>query len=203
MKIIIRIQELNYGDLAVRAMPVLNRAAGRRSGAAAMTLEALTQLPDHMIRSISEAIPEETNRNILVEFAAESRVRLTEYVNALLKEHRMGITISDITLDHQMEITAPVMKIDYPRLVETFLPEVREKLLGLGGMVKLLHPVIRKASAQELCSLLDRFCGSKKDSMLASLVNQNQKALIFRMETLAAKQGIRLKIQSVSVTCQS
>ena len=200
MKINIRVRELNYGDLAVLAMPVLHRAASRRTGAAAMMLEAWTQLPDHMIRSISETIPEETKREILVESAAESRGRLTEYVNALLAKHRMGITVSEIILNRQLEITAKVKEIDYPCLVEKYLPEVREKLLELGGMVKLLHPVIRKASAQELCSLLDRFCSSQKEFLLPSLINQNQKVLISRMETLAQNQGIRLKIESVSVT---
>ena len=69
----------------------------------------------------------------------------------------------------------------------------------MGGFVAMLRPVIQRASAEQLCGLLDQFVGDNKDAFLASLFNQNQKMLIAVIEAAAEKQNVRLRISSVFV----
>ena len=96
-----------------------------------------------------------------------------------------------------MTIAAEVGEIDYITIVDRFLPVIRDKLLGMGGLVAMLRPMIQNASAEQIVGLLDRFVGDKKETFLVSLVNQNQKKLISAIEDTADKQNIRLKISAI------
>lgn len=96
-----------------------------------------------------------------------------------------------------MNIVAEVSKIDYIAIVDRFLPVIRDKLLGMGGLVAMFRPMIHNASSEKIVGLLDRFVGENKEAFLASLINQNHHNLISAIEDAAQKQNIRLKINSI------
>lgn len=118
-------------------------------------------------------------------------------INKVSEEYTLGVTLSKLIVYKDLELTAAIDRIDYLCLAERFLPMIKEKLLAVGGVVALLQPVIEKASADQICGLLDRIVGSNKDGFAAALINQNQQTLISVIEDAAGKQNIRLKLDSI------
>ena len=199
MKIRITVGELNYGDVAVKAMPIIAKAMEGREGAAAKAIAMVAGIPEEWIRGTLETIPRDQINEVVVGFAEEYKPRLVQTINQLSAEHRIGVTVSDVSVSRDMEIVMTVDRIDYLCVAERFLPVIKEKLLGLGGMVRLLRPVIEGASPAQVCGLMDRFLGDRKDSFVASMINQNQQTLIASAEDAAKKQNIRLTIRELDV----
>lgn len=198
MEITMKIDRIDYGDAAVRLLGILNQTAQHRDGAAAKLLSAMAQLPQELIVGLFDAIPTEQKNDIAASFAQEHKAHLLSLVNNLAQAHRVGLSVSDFSMNRHLEIMAVVDDIDYPCLVDRFLPLVKRNLLARGGMAALLRPMIEKASVDQICDLLDRFVGINKDAFMATLINQNQDKLVELIEEIAAKQNIRLKISSVS-----
>lgn len=199
MEITVKIEEINYGDVAVKAMPFLRKAAQKQNNAVGKTIMAISDLPDSLIYDLFDAIPVEQKNEIVAAFAMENKAKVLSAVNKLSEDHKIGVTLSDYSVDQRLEFAAVVDKIDYQAIADRFLPEIREKLLNMGGMVSFLHPVIEKASAEQVCRLLDKILGKNKESLIASLINKNQQKLISLVEDTAKKQTINLKIAAIIV----
>ena len=199
MKLTMKLDEINYGDVAVRAMPLLTKSVDA-FGAVEMILAAVsTHLPESLIRSVFDAIPEARKNEIIAQLALEHKDRILRSVNELSEKHKIGVTLKNLTVHRDLTVAAEIGKIDYVCTVERFLPVIREKLMALGGMASvLLRPVIPNANAGQIVYLMDRFV-SNKDDFFASLINQNQERLIGAIENVAQKQNIRMKIHSVYV----
>ena len=120
-------------------------------------------------------------------------------MNVLSDQYKLGLKLVDCSFDRNLNITAEVSEIDYVSIVDRFLPAIRTKLLSLGGLVAMFRPMIQNASAEQLVGLLNRFVGDNKEAFLASLINQNQQALISAIEDTAQKQNIRLRINSIAL----
>lgn len=197
MELILKIHSLNYRDVARKVLPLVKNALGEPQSAAAKTAAVITQLPEDLICSILDAIPQEQKNEILAGFAGENAGRILELANRLSETNGIGVTLSSVTVSNELEVTAVVERIDYPTVFERFLPTVREKLLSLGAVGKMMCFVIHKASAQQLCDLMDRF-HVDKDATAVSLLNQNAHTLATLIREQAEAQGIRLKIDSIS-----
>lgn len=198
MEIKMKIDRIDYGDAAVSVLGLLNQNAQHRDGAVSKLLSAMAQLPPELIVGLFDAIPTEQKNDIAASFMQEHKAHLLSLVNDLAQKNRIGLSVSDFSMNRHLEIVAEVDSIDYPCLVDKFLPLVKKNLLARGGMVTLLRPMIEKASADQICDLLDRFVGSNTDGFMATLINQNQNKLAELIEDTAAKQHIRLNISSVS-----
>lgn len=198
MKLTIKLDELNYGDVAVRAMPLLTQSIDAFQGAVGMLVAAASvYLPEELIRNVFDAIPEERKNEIIAEFAAEHKDRILRTVNELSKKHKIGVNLNDLTIDPNLTVVAQIGKIDYVCIADRFLPIIKEKLLNKGGLVVMFRPMIQNASAEQIVGLLDRFVGDNTDAFLASLVNQSPRTLISAIEDAADKQNIRLKISAI------
>lgn len=198
MKLTIKMEEIDYGDAAIKAIPMLEQTVKMRSGAVEKTVAAIAMLPENMIRDIFDAIPPKQKNEILAAFAMEQKERILHALNDLLHRQKLGLTLADCSVDPDLTVMAEVSQIDYLCITERFLPLIREKLLGMGGMAAMLRPVISRASAEQVYELVERFVGSGKDAFVASLINQNQRILISAMEDAAEKQGVRMKIHAVA-----
>ena len=197
MKLTIKLDEINYGDVAVRAMPLLRHSAGNIHGSVGRMVAAITNLPENLIRDVFNAIPAYEKNTILADFAVEYKSRILKTLNNLSGQYKLGLQLKDFTVDQNLTIAAEVGEIDYISIVDRFLPVIRDKLLGMGGLVAMFRPMIQNASAEQIVGLLDRFVGDNKEAFLASLINQNQQNLISAIEDAAPKQNIRLKINSI------
>ena len=141
----------------------------------------------------------ERKNEIVAAFAMENKEKILAVVNKMSKDYKIGVTLSNYAMTQELELAANVSESDYRTSAERFLPEIREKLLNMGGVVGFLKPVIEKASAEQICGLLDKILGNKKEALIASLINMNQQKLISLVEDTARKQNIDLKINSIIV----
>lgn len=199
MKLTIKIDEINYGDVAVKTMPLLEDTGKRYSPAIEKTMTAIAALPERLIREIFDTIPDVQKNDIIAALAMENKGRLLGVMNSVLCGQGIGIELADYSLNAELELTAEISRIDYRRIVDKFLPAIREKLLDMGAATMLLRPVINAASAEQICGLMDRILGDRKNAFIASILNQNQKTLISVIESTAQKQGIYLKINTFSL----
>jgi len=197
MKLIIKIREINYADVAVKVMPLLEQAVQKQNNAIGKTISALSQLPQSLIYRIFETIPELQKNEIVAAFAMENRETICRTINKMSQAYEIGVMIDDFTMNPALEIIAVADSVDYLCIVNRFLPMIREKLLSMGGMAAVLRPVIQMASAEQICGLIDRILGERKDAFVASMIQQNQQMLISAIENAARKQDISLKIDSI------
>ena len=197
MKLTVNIKEINYGDVAAKVMPLLEQAVADRGGAVAMTVSAIARLPESLIYDIFDAIPSAKKNKIIAAFVMEYEDRILDVVNKLSAEQKIGVAVSELSVSEELEIAATVGELDYLCLADRFLPAIKEKLLEKGGIVAILAPIIEKASAEQICGLLDRILGNKKDNFMVALINQNQQTLISKIEDVAEKQNIHLSIHSI------
>ena len=199
MKITIQVDQIHYEDIAIRAISLLERVELPRESAAGKILAAVTQLPEQVICSIFDAIPMEQKHEIVAALAAENKEKLLGMLDQFSQNQGLGVSVSDLSVDQNLTVTALVDRIDYACIFDKFLPLVREKLLSLGVIGKLMFVVVKKASAAQLCELMDRF-NVDKDAIAVSLVNQNRNMLTEALEAAAQKQGIRVRIRDLALS---
>jgi hypothetical protein len=197
MKLTINLNEINYGDVAVKVVPLTAKMKKAESGAVGKLIDAIAVFPEHLIRDIFGAIPDDTKNEIIAEFVMEYKENVLSKLNNLSDCHKLGLQLADCSVDRNLNIMAKVSRIDYVAVADRFLPAIRSKLLSMGGLVTMFRPLIQSASAEQIVGLMDRLLGDKKETFLASLVNQNQQSLISAIEDAATKQNIRLKVNSV------
>lgn len=120
--------------------------------------------------------------------------KLLSRINSLSAKEKLGITVSSFSLSEDLTAALEVARIDYPTVVKKFLPAVKKSLLNAEGVPSLFRPIIRKASAEQICALLDRL---PKDTVLATLINRNRQKLITKIQDMAQENGIRLTVVSL------
>lgn len=199
MKLKIVIEEINYGDAAVKILQMVGSTLPKKDDIVPVALSAITQLPQKLIYDICDAIPTEQKNGIAAAVVRQYKPNILLAINRLSAENGLGVCLSDLTLDRELNVEATVDRIDYSCLVDRFLGVIKEKLMGMGGMIVMLRPMIRNASATQVCDLMDRFLGERKDSFVASIINQNKQMLILVIEDAAKKQDLRLTIRDLSL----
>lgn len=194
MELKIKIEEIHYSDVAAMAMPMLGKSFSNRADAVAMAATTVSRLPERLVRELFDEITDRQMSVILSAFAMENKYKIISAVNKLSAKNGFGVTIADFVMTPQLEIRVKIGEIDYPCIVERFLPMIKEKLMGMGGAVALLRPVIRNASPDQVCSLLDHLLGKNKEEFIVALVNQYAAKLVSAIDDFAAKQNIHLKV---------
>ncbi len=197
MKLYIKIDEINYADIALMAQGMLGKSFSNRTDAIAMAVYAASGLSEGLIRDLFAEISDKRMSTILAAFAKEYKCKILSAGNELLVKNHLGVKIDDFNVTPELEVSVNVAEIDYSSIVERFLPMIKEKLMGMGGAVVLLRPMIRNASADQICGLLDTLLGNNKEEFIAALVNQYSDKLVSAIEDAAAKKNIRLKIDEL------
>ena len=95
-----------------------------------------------------------------------------------------------------IELTIQVDHIDYADLAELLLPMLADQLPkdGLAGRL-LRSPDKAQALVKEL---LNRMPQHQKDELLTKYVNQNSGKAIAKLEEMAAKNGVSMKLRDIS-----
>lgn len=153
MKLTIKLDSIDYGDVAVKLIPMLGQS--RKDGSVGLVLDALSALPEDLIRKVFDAIPQQRKDEIVAAFAMEKKDTLLGMLNDMSREQDLGITLENYRMDSELNIVVDVEKIDYLRMTERFLPMLREKLLTLRTIPSFLKPAIQNATAEQLLKLLD------------------------------------------------
>lgn len=199
MELSFRIEEINYGDVVVAAKPFLLKTFENRTDAVAMAATTAAGLSPKLIRVMMAEITDEKINQLIVAFAAEYKPQILRAVNKLSEKKKLGVQLEDFEVSPGLDVWAKAASIDYPSLVGRFLPVVKEKLLSMGGPAALLRPVIQNASASQICGLMDKLLGSRKETFIVNLINQNAEKLVATVEKTAAQKKVRLKISQFRV----
>lgn len=182
MHLHLKLKTVNYGDVAVKAMPMLAERQGQFPGSAGMILDAFSVLPAGLVREVFDAVPVEQKNRIVAAFAEEKKKKILGLLNGISRG--LGMTLSDYTMGEDLSLAAEIGNIDYLALAEKFLPTIQEKLAAMDRIPSVLRAVIRFATAEKLVGMLDHFV-SDKDAFFASLINQSDGKIISMIEKLA------------------
>lgn len=94
-----------------------------------------------------------------------------------------------------IELTIRVDHIDYNDLAELLLPMLSDQMPKDGLMGRLLR---NPEKAQGLVmELLNRMPQSQKDELLVKYINQNSGKAMAKLEDMAAKNGVSMKLRDV------
>lgn len=210
MQIKIKISRISYSDIAVAALPYARQNTAQWGNSIASVIAALTGHPQEeirrqldtltaeQVRELVDAVPPETIQMALSNIVTDHSDKIVNMINALSASENLGITVSSVSLSADLTAKLEVSRIDYPVVVEKFLPGLKKSLLSAGGVPSLLRPMIEKASVPQICALLDRLPGDK-DSLLATLINQNQQRLISKVQEIVEGAGVQLTAESLEV----
>ena len=199
MELKFKIEEINYGDAAVLAKNLLGKHFVDRTDALGMAASAVSGLSGKLIRVMMAEITDEKVNGLIVAFADEYKQKIIDMGNELSAKHDLGVQVEDFEVTSELEVWVKTGQIDYPCAVGRFLPVVKEKLLNMGGPVALVRPMIQNASASQICGLMDKVLGSKKEAFIVNLINQNSEKLVAAVEKKAAQKKVRLKIGQFQV----
>lgn len=199
MELSFKIEEINYGDVVLAAKPFLLKTFENRTDAVAMAATTAAGLSPKLIRVMMAEITDEKINQLIAAFAAEYKPKILSAVNELSEKKKLGVQLEDFEVSPGLDVWAKAESIDYPSLVGRFLPVVKEKLLNMGGPAALLRPVIQNASASQICGLMDKLLGSRKETFIVNLINQNAEKLVATVEKTAAQKKVRLKISQFRV----
>ena len=95
-----------------------------------------------------------------------------------------------------IELTIKVDAINYNDLAELLLPMLSDQLPKDGLMGKLLHSPERAEGLVK--ELLERMSQAQKDELLVKYINRNSNKAMDKLEEMAAKNGVSIKLSSVS-----
>lgn len=199
MQIHFKIGQINYADVAVKALPVLQGRLANQDSAVVKIVNALAQLPSELIHEMFHAIPLAEKNEIVVALAREHKAWILSKANEMARKNGIGITIRDLTVTGELEFRGIVEEIDYRSIVLKFLPLVRKKLASIGEVPALLRPMLAKASPEQILGILDRIPQGIKDEIVISLLNQYQDQLREQIVKLARDNGIALTVEALEI----
>lgn len=195
MKIKTNITEIHYGDVAVKALPLLSARMPQES-AIAHILAALAQLSEQTIHQIIDEIPEQDKNQIVSLLCRENQNRILTVCNQFLKRKGAFLVLTDIQVDEQLDICVEVGEIDYTGLIRTFLPMARERLASSSDAAAALLQKLPLNNADVFLRLIPQ---ASKDAMAAYLLNANQEKLCALAERAAGEYGVCLSIENLNV----
>ena len=195
MKIKTNITEIHYGDVAVKALPLLSARMPQES-AIAHILAALAHLSEQTIYQIFEEIPEQNKNQIVSLLCRENQNRILTVCNQFLKRKGAFLVLTDIQVDEQLDICVEVGEIDYTGLIRTFLPMARDRLASSSDAAAALLQKLPLNNADVFLRLIPQ---ASKDAMAAYLLNANQEKLCALAERAAGEYGVCLSIENLNV----
>ena len=196
MKIKTNITEIHYGDVAVKALPLLSSRMQQES-AIAHILAALAHLSEQTIYQIFDEIPQQDKNQIVSLLCKENRDRILTVCNQFLKRKGSFFVLTDIQADEQLSVCAEAGEIDYTGLIRTFLPIAQEHLASSSDAAAALLQKLPLNNADVFLRLIPQ---ASKDAMAAFLLNANQEKLCALAERAAGEYGVCLSIENLNVT---
>lgn len=198
MRVNVRIKEIDYCDVILKAMPALKSKAPDDGSAMAKIISVVTQLPDDVIRTMVDAISQEDKNEIVVCLVRENREKLKQVLSQILKQNGIELSLRELSISNKMELGIGIINLNYGALAERYLPMVHRYNVTdvytttmLASLAALSGMLLRKA--------VDKIPQQKKDKIVADLVNKNSKAIMTKIEKIALKQGIRIQLSALNV----
>lgn len=198
MEIRIKIESVDYGSIAVKAMPLLIKKADNLSGAVGKLLSSLSYIPEDLIRQLFDSLPDENKNEIISLLAEERQGQLVDIINEQLRKNEIGLTVTSIFVSSDAQIRLMIGEIDYNGIVARLLPLVRGKI-NVSGTKGQLISMLLNAKPSQIGAILSFVPKETKDMTAALLLNNNKDRIINAVSEMAKKHGIEISVGDLTV----
>lgn len=99
MKIKIKIDNINYGELAVKCMPLIRDNLSVDDGPVPKLLSGLTVLPPGMVRSMLNALPDEKKDELAAYLINKNKEQIITDITRYMQGQGIDVEISDLTVE--------------------------------------------------------------------------------------------------------
>ena len=106
MHLHLKLKTINYGDIAVKAMPMLVERQGGFPGFTGLILDAFAGLPEGLVREVFDTLSVERKNQIVAAFASEKKNQILSLLNRVSAERGLGVTLSDYEVGDDLSVDA-------------------------------------------------------------------------------------------------
>lgn len=99
MEIRIKIDEINYGALVAKYLPLLGEKLQEKEGTAAKILAGLSKLPPSIAKTTLDALPESTKDEIALLLINKNKEKIVLSAMDYCRKNEVAITISDLSVE--------------------------------------------------------------------------------------------------------
>ena len=188
----LQINEIDFGDVILKALPVLREKVSDDGSAVSKIIAVVTQLPSEVIRTMLDAVPREDKQEIVALLVRENKDKLCEVLSRLLKENEIDVSLDAVSLSNELELCVAVSNLNYAALAEKYLPLIREGLVIQENPASAMLAALLKLPKMLLFGALAKIPQNKKDETVVYLINKNKDRIIAKLEDVLAKQDIRI-----------
>ena len=196
MKITMNIQDIHYGDVAVQAFPVMAEKLPAEDTAMNKLLRAIAHLPEDVVYSLFDAIPQQEKNEIVSLLVQENKEKILAYATQFLQEQRIGLTIQNLAVASDLALELDILDIDYGSLVQKLLPLIQDKLAEEHDNMENILGKIPAGSSNILLGFLPQ---KAKNDIAAYLINKGQDQILRFAMQAAANRNIRLELADLNV----
>ena len=196
MKITMNIQDIHYGDVAVQALPLLVEKRPTEDTAMNKLLRAIAHLPEDVVYSLFDAIPQQEKNEIVFLLVQENKEKILAYATQFLQEQRIGLTIQNLAVASDLALELDILDIDYGSLVQKLLPLIQDKLAEEHDNMANILGKIPAGSSNILLGFLPQ---KAKNDIAAYLINKGQDQILRFAMQAAANRNIRLELADLNV----
>lgn len=196
MKITMKIQDIHYGDVAVQALPILEEKLPAEDTAMSKLLRAISHLPEDVVYSLFDAIPQLEKNEIVSLLIRENKEKILAYATQFLQEQQIGLTLQNLAVTSDLVVQLDILDIDYGSLIQKLLPLIQDKLAeNHDNMVNILGRI--PAGCPNI--ILGFLPQKAKDDIAAYLINKGQDHILRFAMQAAANRNICLELADLIV----
>lgn len=199
MKVTIQIKEIDFCDVILKAMSVLQEKAPNDGSAISKIISVVTQLPHEVIRTILEAVSHEDKCEIVALLVHENIDKLHQTLSQLLKQNEIDISLDEVSLSNNLALSVAVSNLNYAALAAKYLPMVRDSLIVQENPVTAMLAALLKLPGVLLYAALAKIPQNKKDEAVAYLINTNKDKIITKLEDTMDNQNIHIRLGDLKV----
>lgn len=199
MKLRIQIKEIDFCDVILKAMPVLQEKAPNDGSTISKIISVVTQLPHEVIRTMLEAVSQEDKCEIVALLVRDNKEKLKQMLSQLLKQNDIDVSLDEMSLSDELEVSIAVSNLNYAALAVKYLPMVRDSfIIGENPAIEMLTAWL-KLPGRLLYGVLAKVPQDKKDEAVVYLINKNKDRIIAKLEDMMADQNIHIRLDDLKV----
>ena len=199
MKLRIQIKEIDFCDVILKAMPVLQEKASNDGSAISKIVSVVTQLPHEVIRTMLEAVSQEDKCEIVALLVCDNKEKLHQALSQLLKKNEIDVSLDEVSLSNDLALNIEFSNLNYAALAAKYLPLIRDGLIiSENPAMEMLHAVL-KLPGMLLYGALAKIPQNKKDEAVAYLINKNKDRIIAKLEEMMVNQDIHIRLGDLNV----
>lgn len=100
MELKLKVNHINYGDLAAWCLPMLSDKLAKEDGAIPNLLSKVAALSPGMAKGMLNALPEETKNELAVYLVNRNKEQILEGITRYLQQQGVDVEFGDLSVEH-------------------------------------------------------------------------------------------------------